>query len=114
MNLCRLRRFKEAMVATVKGAGDTGMRENPPVHSKGMKWHGKPHSPGKVSSIGGTAPISGQGKSGPGVPREVPYKRLEGRSVKVPVPGGMPRVSKADSGALDRSSYTGGKYPGAK
>lgn len=104
-------------MAKVKNAGSTEMRENPPVHSKGYTFHGKPHSPQKVSTPGKTVPltgstVAGHTSSGHRVPREVAYHKDEGRTVN-PGPRMSGTLHKADSAKLDRVSYTG-KYPGDK
>jgi hypothetical protein len=51
-------------MSKVKGAGDTGMRENPKVTSKFDRMHGEPRKPGTVTHPGGVAPVSGSKKSG--------------------------------------------------
>jgi hypothetical protein len=102
----------------VKGAGDEAMRENPAVSSKGMHYHGKPHSPEKVSFPGGTVPmtgtrVAGHTSDGHRLPREVPYAKNEGRVAKEGPSRMSGTLHKADSAKLDRGSYSG-KYPGDK
>jgi hypothetical protein len=72
-------------MAEVKGSGDAGMRENPPVQSKGMKFHGTPHKPGSVSHPGDVAPISGE-SSGHMHPRHVAYPKEKHLVSKVAPP----------------------------
>ena len=68
-------------MANVKGAGDTAMRENPPVHSKGDR-HGKPFHPSPVTVAGGVAAapptgtkVAGHTEHGHMEPKHVPYAK---------------------------------------
>lgn len=51
-------------MASVKGAGDTGMRANPSVTSKFARDHGMPRTPGKVTHPGGIASPTGTKHAG--------------------------------------------------
>lgn len=55
------------MVVKAKGAGDSEVRNNPPVHSKGQR-HGHAFVPQPVSRVGGVAPMPGGNDKG----REAP------------------------------------------
>jgi hypothetical protein len=102
----------------VKGAGDEDMRENPGVSSKGMKYHGKPHTPEKVSHPGQTVPmtgtrVAGHTSDGHRLPREVPYAKDEGRVAKPGASRMSGTLGKSQPAELDRGPYSG-KYPGDK
>lgn len=65
-------------MSMVKGAGDTDMRDNPPVTSKFERDHGMPRKPASVAHPGGVAKPTGSGhaghmESGHMMPQEVAY-----------------------------------------